>query len=273
MKRTFIYLSLLVLGVVCLAQEPNWVNHLPKTDNNTFMYVREFAVGYTENDARNQALQRVFQSTAMRIGLPFDSEQVFKELQAGKGVEFISSTYNIPINKVCEYSLKMKNNQYKVYVLCQVAKAGNIVVRFEDFNQCDTRKQYNNSLALLSSVFIPGLGQINKRHYTEGVLTLSSEILLAGAGTYLYFQAQDRLDIMRKGNVSYKNFSNAKTDYDNFRKASYVVWSAFGVLYLFNLYRAFTLHPKYKESLAFTPVVLPDYNNDLCLGFNLSLKF
>lgn len=273
MKRTFIYLSLLVLGVACLAQEPDWVNNLPATDNNTFIYVREYAVGNTLNEARNQAIARIMQSTALRIGQPFDSEQVFKDLQAGKGVEVISSTYNIPINKVCEYSTKMKNNQYKVYVLCQAAKAGNIAVRFEDFNQCDTRKQYNNGLALLSSVFIPGLGQMNKRHYVEGVLTLFSELLLAGTGTYLYFKAQDRLDIMRKDNVTYKDFSNAKTDYDNFRTASYIVWGVAGALYVFNLYRALTLHPKYKESLAFTPVILPDYNNDLCLGFNISLKF
>lgn len=113
---------------------------------------------------------------------------------------------------------------------------------------------------------------MNKRHYVEGVLTLSSELLLAGAGIYLYTQAQDRLDIMHKDNVSYKEFSNAKTDYDNFKKASYIVWSVAGALYVFNLYRAFTLHPKYKESLAFTPFIIP-YNNDVCYGFSLSYKF
>lgn len=272
MKRQFLYLSLLLFGFVGFAQEPNWVNHLPATDNNTFIYVREYAVGNSLNEARNQAIARIMQSTAMRIGQPFDSEKIFEALEQGIDLQVISQTYNIPINKVCEYSTKMKNNQYKVYVLCQVAKAGNIAVRFEDFNQCDTRKQYNNGLALLSSVFIPGLGQMNKRHYVEGVLTLFSELLLAGAGIYLYTQAQDRLDIMHKDNVSYKEFSNAKTDYDNFKKASYIVWSVAGALYVFNLYRAFTLHPKYKESLAFTPFIIP-YNNDVCYGFSLSYKF
>lgn len=271
MKKLIFFLSLL-FSVLAYAQEPNWVNHLPKTDDNTFIYVREFAIGYTENDARNQALQRVFQSTAMRIGQPFDSEQIFKDLQAGKGIEVISRTYNIPINKVCEYSTKMKNNQYKVYVLCQVAKAGNIVVRFEDFNACDTRKQYNNGLTLLSSVFVPGLGQINKRHYTEGVLTLSSELLLVGAGIYLYSQAQNKLDIMRKDNVSYKDYSDAKTQYNNYKNTSYFVWIGAGLVYAFNLYRAFTLHPNYKETLAFSPFVAP-IDNNICMGFNLCFKF
>ena len=78
------------------------------------------------------------QSTAMRIGQPFDSEKIFEALEQGIDLQVISQTYNIPINKVCEYSTKMKNNQYKVYVLCQVAKAGNIAVRFEDLQENNT---------------------------------------------------------------------------------------------------------------------------------------
>lgn len=272
MKRQFLYLSLLLFSFVGFAQEPNWVNHLPATDNNTFIYVREYAVGNSLNEARNQAIARIMQSTAMRIGQPFDSEKIFEALEQGIDLQVISQTYNIPINKVCEYSTKMKNNQYKVYVLCQVAKAGNIVVRFEDFNACDTRKQYNNGLTLLSSVFVPGLGQINKRHYTEGVLTLSSELLLVGAGIYLYSQAQNKLDIMRKDNVSYKDYSDAKTQYNNYKNTSYFVWIGAGLVYAFNLYRAFTLHPNYKETLAFSPFVAP-IDNNICMGFNLCFKF
>lgn len=272
MKRFLFSVFIILSCFVAKAQEPDWIYHLPKADNNTYVYVREYAIANTINEARNEVLVRVLQNTAMRIGQPFSSEEVFSALQQGKDLEIISRTYNIPINKVCEYSLKMKDGKYKVYILCQVAKAGNIEVKFSSFQGCDKVKQYNNTSALLQSVFIPGLGQMSKRHYGEGVLTLSSELLLAGAGTYLYFSAQNQLDIMKKENVSYSDFFNAQDKYNTYKKASYIVWSAFGVVYVFNLYRALTLRPKYKDSFAFSPFVLP-MDNNLCYGFSLSLKF
>ena len=71
----------------------------------------------------------------MRLGQPFDSESVFNALQNGTDYNVISSRYNIPINKVCEY-FENDGSQYRVYILCQVAEAGNIVVSFDDFNKC-----------------------------------------------------------------------------------------------------------------------------------------
>lgn len=70
-----------MFSFVGFAQEPNWVNHLPATDNNAFIYVREYAVGNSLNEARNQAIARIMQSTAMRIGQPFDSEKIFEALE------------------------------------------------------------------------------------------------------------------------------------------------------------------------------------------------
>ena len=137
MKNRIIITSLLILYVgSAMAQKlPNWVTNKPMPTNSTYEYVVEWATGSTELDARNQALARVFQSTAMRIGQPFDSEEINRAVQRGDDYGVISAKYNIPIKKVCEYA-EQKQSTFRVYVLCQVARSGNIRPIFDDFNAC-----------------------------------------------------------------------------------------------------------------------------------------
>ncbi len=114
---------------------PDWITNKPTPTNNTYLYVVESATGQTELQARNRAIAEVFRSTAMRIGQPIDSEEINRALQRGTEYYVISSQYNVPINKVCEYT-DNKVSPCRVYVLCQVAKAGNIRVEFDDFSAC-----------------------------------------------------------------------------------------------------------------------------------------
>lgn len=135
-KRIFILVVLVMSVISGVAQRlPNWVINKPMPNNGTYDYVVEWATGATELEARNQAIARVFQSTAMSIGQPYDSEEINRAVQRGTDYGVISATYNIPIKKVCEYS-EQKQSTFRVYVLCQVAKAGNIRPSFDDFNAC-----------------------------------------------------------------------------------------------------------------------------------------
>lgn len=114
---------------------PDWIINKPTPTNNTYLYVVESATGQTEMQARNRAIAEVFRSTAMRIGQPIDSEEINRALQRGTEYYVVSSQYNVPINKVCEYT-DNKISPCRVYVLCQVAKTGNIRVEFDDFSDC-----------------------------------------------------------------------------------------------------------------------------------------
>lgn len=272
-KLKSIFFSLILLSSCAYCQHvPTWVHKLPTPSNNTYMYVREKAEGFTENQARNQAIAQVFQSTAMRLGQPISSDEIFKAVQNGTEYSVLSATYNIPINKVCEYSQQLKNGQYRVYVLCQVAVKGNITPYFDDVSFCNNTSQYNNTIALVESVFVPGLGQMGKRHYVEGITTLVSELAMVSGALGCYFIAQDKLSIMKSSDVSYDDFMSAKDIYNTMRTTNYILWGASAVLYAFNLYRAFTLEPIYKD-LVFSPMVMPTTNNDLCLGLAFSMKF
>ncbi len=136
MKKQIITLLFALLSNLGMAQKlPDWIINKPSPTNNTYLYVVESATGQTEMQARNRAIAEVFRSTAMRIGQPIDSEEINRALQRGTEYYVISSQYNVPINKVCEYT-DNKTSPCRVYVLCQVAKAGNIRVEFDDFNAC-----------------------------------------------------------------------------------------------------------------------------------------
>ena len=137
MKKQIVFSFILaLLALSSTAQKlPDWIINKPSPTNSTYLYVVESATGQTEQIARNRAIGEVFRSTAMRIGQPFDSEEINRALQRGTEYYVISSQYNIPINKVCEYT-DNKTSPCRVYVLCQVAKAGNLHVEFDDFNAC-----------------------------------------------------------------------------------------------------------------------------------------
>ena len=138
-------------------------------------------------------LPGVFQSTAMRLGQPINSGEINRAVQSGKDFNVISAQYNIPINKVCEYTEK-QSGTYRVYVLCQVARAGNTIVDFDyEFIGCHDVRKYNNGTALLKSALLPGLGQIGKRHVGEGIVTLLGEVALVGVGVGSYMMAQNQL--------------------------------------------------------------------------------
>ena len=271
-KHCFIFiLSLMALG--SFAQDkPGWIYNKPMPANNSYLFVVESAMGLTELEARNQAFARVFQSTAMRIGQPINSDEINRAVQNGTDFNVISAQYNIPINKVCEYTEKQPNG-YRVYILCQVARAGNTIVDFDyEFNGCHDVKQYKNSTALLKSVFVPGLGQMGKHHTKEGVITLCSEAVLLGGGLATYYFAQNQIAIMKNANTSYTDYMLARSKYNTMRTVNTICYAAAAVVYAFNLYRAYSLRPIYSESFAFDPVLMQT-DNSMAMGVGLTYKF
>lgn len=270
-KQNIITIVFVLIGLSSFAQEkPGWIYNKPTPENSSYLYVVESATGTSELEARNQAFARVFQSTAMRLGQPINSEEINRAVQSGKDFSVISSQYNIPINKVCEYTEKNAGG-YRVYILCQAAKAGNIVVDFDyEFNGCHDVRQYRNGTALLKSVFLPGLGQMGKRHVGEGIFTLLGEVVLVGGGVGSYMMAQNQLDIMRNPNTNYTDYMEARELYGTLKTVNVACYGAAAALYAFNLYRAYAARPKYSDNFAFNPVVIPADN---CMAYGVSLTY
>lgn len=273
-KNTLVITIFICLFATAQTQDlPAWVTKLPKAGNTTYMYVKESAVGNKENEARNQAIALVFQTTANRLGQAVSSAAVYEAVQQETDLEVISQEFKIPINKVCEHKEILKDGKVRMYVLCQVAQAGNMTPIWDDFRGCEERKQYKDGIALVESIFIPGLGQMSKRHFGEGAATLAGEVLLVSAGFGTYFVAREELNIMRTPNITYEQFSQAYKTYNNMRITSYVVWGAAAAFYIYNICRAYTLQPKYKNTLTVHPAIVPaNHNSAYGVGITLHLK-
>lgn len=271
MKRSFIVVILLLANVAAWGAKrlPPWMNELPKAGNTTIMYVREAGEGTSLTEATNQALLRVMQNSAHRLGRPFDINEVDKALSGSNDYQAISRQYNIPINKVDQYEEQLRDGTYRVWVLCQVAVSGNIQPIWEELRR---EGEVNNWTSLAKSVFVPGLGQMGKGYGTEGALTLGGELLLVGTGVGSYFMAQKQLEVMRDANTSYADWNAASNTYNTLRTVSYIAWGTAAVLYAFNLYRAFSMQPRRTSGLtAFEPTLIPT-NTGLTPGVSFSIN-
>ena len=272
MKRKLLAILLVAISVGAWAQKkPLWVERTPIPDNNTYDYRVGYGTGHTIGEAKTNALKSVAGDAGYSITLPFISDNT--------DVKLLQQTYNIPINVVCNSCVTIikkgpEKGKYQIYLLCKVAKKGNIAYDWGKPVNCSTLEQDSKPyIALINSMFIPGLGQIRKRGYGEGLLTLAGEVTLVGAGTFCYLTAQDKLDIMHSDGVNYADYSKAHDDYNRLRDASYVIWGAAAGLYVFNLIRAATMTTRPpKNCIAIQPTMLPE-NERVAPGLAVRVKF
>lgn len=266
---------LLMTSLFAMAQErPGWIYNKPTPSNNTYIYVIESASGRTELEARNQAIARVFQSNILRFGQRVSTSEINAAVQQGRSFEDIAILHQIPINKVCEYVEKAPTGSYRVYLLCQVARIADKSPFFEDFGGCYSQKKYNNVGALFASMFIPGLGQMIKRRGGEGASFLLSELALVGAGVSSYYLAKKSLNVIKEGNTTYDVYKMEKSHYNTYKIMNYTFYGAALVLHAVNMWRAFTVQPKYKQpGFALSPAILPVDKTNVAFGASFDLKF
>lgn len=302
--KKILFLGLLVIVSMSVMGQPrkpeyrpDWVYNTPHPGNATYLYVVEHGEGATKREALNQAIARVFQSTANRIGQFVSTDEINRAVQAGTNYDVIGRNMKVPVNKVCEFALQDQTNySWTVYVLCQVAKAGNITPEFEDCDLCNAHtvfdrnmKYYNdqlaqqklnarkarnkeNALSLVESVFVPGLGQIMKGHVTEGTFTLIGEVGLLSGGIATYAVAKNKLELLKAEDLDYASFNQLTKEYNGLCAGSYIMYVTAGALYAFNLYRAYCA-PSYKHrDYSFYPTIIPTDNQQLALGVGMSVN-
>lgn len=278
MKKFILTLTLLTMVVSINAQEgnrPAWIEKLPTAENDTYVYVREHEGGSTVTEARNKALANVYRQAMMRIGATVDWAEISNGVNDGT-IEWgsISAKYNLPVNKICEH-VETSTHGYVVFVLCQVAKAGNVYPDFTTWNGCADKKNYSNAISLVESMFIPGLGQMTKHRGGHGFFVLFGELVFVGGGVASWYFSNRELEIMNDPNVSLNDFKNAKKLYGYHRIGNIVCYSAAAALYVGNLFQAYFIKPKYKKntrSLSFYPSLIPT-EDEMAAGVGLTYNF
>lgn len=260
---------------------PDWTFKAPAPENSTYIYVVEHGEGNTKREALNQAIGRVFQSTANRIGQFVSTDEINRAVQAGTDYQVIARNMNVPVNKVCEFAVQDTTDySWTMYILCQVAKAGNISPQFETSEECTKHQMYDqamakwnaqvdsvkkaeedsrakekrkiNGTALAASFFVPGAGQMYKGRAGVGTGILLGELALVGGGVTCYFLGKKQLDVMRGINVEYNDFYSAQKMYNTMRITSYSCYGAAAALYVFNLVNAYMIAPSHRKFPQFT---------------------
>lgn len=290
MRKTFLLILLGAIAVTATAQmtrrpvfRPDWVFEAPRPSNGTYLYVVEHGEGNTKREALNQALGRIFQSTANRIGQAFSTDDVNRAVQAGTDFEVIARNMKVPINKVCEFPVQdTLTNSWTMYVLCQVAKAGNITPEFEATDECTKHTRFEgamkkwkeqeqekekkqqqailkkNAQALVASTFIPGMGQMLKKQGGSGAAFLVSEVALFGGGTACYFLGQEQLKTMKAAGTSYNDYKSAKDMKGTLDIAMYTCFGVGAAVHIANMVHAWFVKDKnLPMTITFVPAIIP----------------
>ena len=292
---------------------PDWVFEAPRPGNATYVYVVEHGEGNTKREALNQALGRVFQSTANRIGQAISTDDINKAVQAGTDYEVIARNMKVPINKVCEFPVQdTLTNSWTMYVLCQVAKSGNITPEFEATNECTKHKRYDeykkkwqqyqdsiaaaeqqheedllkaqkkeilksNGRSLVASTFIPGMGQMLKKQGGSGAAFLISELALVGGGTACYFLGQEQVKTMKSIGTSYESYQRAKKMKNIYDISMYSAFGVCGAVHIANMVHAWIVKDKkLLDYYTFVPALIPmnEYSTpSYALGAGVQIKF
>lgn len=279
MKKCPIFILFFGVTISMQAQLPDWTRNTPRSNNYESAYEVGIGEGSTASEAERNAFYNMLEKFLARCGLQVQTVMA----SARKGVELsiLTKDYNLPIiYEACSpQTIKLKGNIYRTYVLYHVPRDGSIInpqLYYESFNDCDKISQYSNGKALVASFFIPGLGQMIKRRYTEGSFTLIGELALVGGGVGTYFIGKEQLKIMQDRNVEYGAFQSAKNMYNTMRIVSYTCYGAAAALYIFNLYRAYTVTPRIKNGIAFYPTLIPtnEYvQPTYTMGAGMSINF
>lgn len=154
MKKILFFVLLLASASISVAAKqpkkpeyrPDWIYNAPRPGNSTYFYVVDQGEGSTKREALNQAIARVFQSTANRLGQFVSTDEINEALQAGTSYEVIGRNMKIPVYKVCEFAIQNQDDTWTMYILCQVAKSGNITPEFEPCEVCNTHIAFDNAM-------------------------------------------------------------------------------------------------------------------------------
>ena len=309
MKKLFLLTLFGAFALTATAQmtrrpqfRPDWVFEAPRPGNATYLYVVEHGEGNTKREALNQAIGRIFQSTANRIGQTISTDEINKAVQAGTDYEVIARNMKVPINKVCEFPIQdTLTNSWTMYVLCQVAKAGNIIPEFEATDECTKHTRFENAMqmwkdqlkdkekaekravtrvnarALAASTFIPGAGQMMKKQGGAGAAFLLSELALFGGGTACYFLAREQSKKTNSYGISYSDYKSAVDKKNMYNIVMYSCFGAGVAVHIGNMIHAWCVKDKRKSAqLTFVPAIIPinDYSTpSFAYGAGVQITF
>lgn len=119
---------------------PNWIVKRPTPSNSTYYYRVTMGEGINYDKAYANAFAKAILESSWKLGMPVSSGGDLKAIENGiyDNITIGENQMKIAMNKVCEYSERLKEKTgMKVFILWQIAVAGNITPIFDEFNDCE----------------------------------------------------------------------------------------------------------------------------------------
>jgi len=129
MKKTTFLILFSALNLFVIAQQPEWtIGTLPTPENNSYFYQNGKGYGESYEGARINALSQAIVNGALSIGINLTVSEI-----RGLIIKGDLTQINIPVFPVCEYETS-HDDRTLVYVLIQMAKAGNTKSEFTQYD-------------------------------------------------------------------------------------------------------------------------------------------
>lgn len=297
--RCILFIILFLSQQFCFAQvpKPHWAKNIPVAPlEGNYIFACGEGVGKTYEEAQNKAYADAFINGHRALGDVWHNGQNTDDIeQNGFDEEIKLTNRRFPI--VCRteplvFTDEYGNNLYKVFVLIQMSK--NLHPNFDKLPQnwtCEDKdylrevKKYKQKLisstkynehkvdrTALAWSIIPGGGHIYKNHKALGYTIMASDIALLCGGIGCYFAAQTYSDIMDDPTATASEKRDAESTYNTLNSASIVCYSAAAVLYIVNLWTAYTISDNRNTRVSFHPIISPN-NKDIAFGIGASFKF
>lgn len=147
------------------AERPSWVDGFFTERSNSYVEVVS-AVGYSEDDARNKAVQIIVErrslATGQRTQISIDNGNIHIDG---------SDALTVKSRIIDQYTERLGAGEYRVSLLVQTAK--NPEYQYEPVS-------VTNRYKFSPRVFVPGMAQIHKGQTTRGALFIAGEIAAIG---------------------------------------------------------------------------------------------
>ncbi len=168
MKNALIIMISILFPTLCWGQnymvkeKPFWANGYSSDHDNSVINVVS-ATGYSEEDARNKAIQLITANQSLATGLRSNVNVDRNGAVTATGQDNLTVKAQIR----GEYSEQESPGKFRYYLLVQTAK--NPIYKLEPVN-------ITNRYKFSPRVFIPGMAQIHKGQTVKGALFITGEI-------------------------------------------------------------------------------------------------
>lgn len=234
---------------------PDWLQEMPKPGNSSYRYKIIKGTGPTEPAAKANAVDNLRSSITTEFGQGFTAKQ--------DGVQLHEDYYDIPFDKVCEYS-ERQDGGWTTYILFWVAKDAIQDPKIDTYYGCNSYKKYEQFVkkkrtsATVASAFIPGMGQMMKKQGGKGAAFLISELALFGGGAACYFLGQDQSKKMKAVGTSYDDYKKAKNMKNTYDIAMYACFGVGVAVHISNIVHAWYVRDNHMpRNLSFVPAIIP----------------